>query len=71
MEETKEIRIVDYQTRAEEDTIEMLDRYDAKVSDWMEKDYGIVTWVEIPKENVADCETAVVEYEGRWYVTFD
>ena len=60
--ECEAIRIVDWRTATEEETIAMFERYDAMVDDWMEKDYGLLMWVLVPKENVS-------EFKNEMYVS--
>jgi hypothetical protein len=53
------IRFVDWGHASEEKTIAMLERYDAVVDDWMEKDYGIVSWVKVPSENFTELKMEI------------
>ena len=64
--------VVDFQTRKDEmDLTKIFDKFGVTVDDWMEKDYGVKSWVCVPPENLVSFKSEIGNFNGATYSDVD
>lgn len=48
----EEVRVIDYGKSPESELKEIIELHGGEVTDWMEKDYGVIVYINIPSHNV-------------------